>query len=92
MVGKVLQLSRDLWGGTVLENEPKVICGFKPFEKSHDVGMRQRVEKRDLGEDVMMAAADVMMAAADVMMAAADAHAGRAPRAACAAAPSCLRT
>ncbi len=78
MVGKVLQLSRELWGGTVLEDEPKVIGGFKPFEKSHDVGMGQRVEKRNLVVAVMIIVEDV--------------HAGNAPRAACAAAQSCQRT
>ena len=85
LVRKVLQLSRELWGGTVLEDEPKVICGFKPFEKPHDVGMGQRVEKRDLAVAVMMVVEAVMITVADV-------HSGNSPRAACAAAPSCLRT
>ncbi len=26
-------------GGDILQNEPEMICSFKPFEEAHDVGM-----------------------------------------------------
>ncbi len=50
-------------GGGILQNEPEMICSFKPFEEAHDVGMRQGVQEGNL-ELVTTAAAAAAAAAA----------------------------
>lgn len=38
----------DAAAGAILQDEPEVISGFKPFKETHDVRVGQRVQERNL--------------------------------------------